>query len=82
MYIYIYLFIYIIVIISGVQIRNKKIYSNINKISLYITQKISKSHLKVFSETASKKERTALAWSSVFASATRLPILGVSSRDA
>ena len=36
----------------------------------------------VFSEIASKKDRTALAWSSVFASDTRLPTLGVSSRDA
>lgn len=37
---------------------------------------------KVFSEIASKKDRTALAWSIVFASETKLPTLGVSSKEA
>lgn len=37
---------------------------------------------RVFSEIASKKDRTALAWSNVFASDTKFPTLGVSSKEA
>jgi hypothetical protein len=37
---------------------------------------------RVFSEIASKKDRTALAWSNVFASETKFPTLGVSSKEA
>jgi hypothetical protein len=36
---------------------------------------------RVFSEIASKKDRTALAWSNVLASETKFPTLGVSSKE-